>query len=311
VRPVPERAFYCVADAAYFPGLLAVVNSLRLAGHDDPVVVLDCGLEPAQRDRLAGHAELLAEPPGGEPVLLKWTAPRRRPADVMVLLDTDMVVVRSLEPLLALAAEGKVVAFADLLAERFDDGWADVLGVPTLEPRTYVNAGFLVLPGALAGLLERLEEIQELMPRGEVETPTGPREVFKFRDQDALNAVLAAEVPAEDVVTLERRLAPVQPYPGLRVADVARCECRYSDGEQPYVLHHLNEKPWLARTPPNPYSQLLARLLLGDDVAIRLSPEELPLHLRPGAAADVVRGALSLDWLATRAWFKLRLLAGR
>src|SRR5262249_59149004 len=121
------------------------------------------------------------EASGVGPVLLKWTAPRRRPADVMVLLDTDMVVVRSLEPLLALAADGKVVAFADLLADRFDEGWADVVGRP-VERRRYVNAGFVVLPGLRAARLERLEEIQERMPRGRVETPTGARKVFKFRD---------------------------------------------------------------------------------------------------------------------------------
>jgi hypothetical protein len=36
VRPV---AFYAVSDSAHFIGLVALVNSLRLAGHTEPLLV--------------------------------------------------------------------------------------------------------------------------------------------------------------------------------------------------------------------------------------------------------------------------------
>ena len=42
-------AFYCVADSRYFPGAVGLVNSLRLVGHREPILVLDTGLTDAQR----------------------------------------------------------------------------------------------------------------------------------------------------------------------------------------------------------------------------------------------------------------------
>ena len=42
--------FYTVTDAEFFPGTVALLNSLRLVGHREPLVVLDNGLTPEQRD---------------------------------------------------------------------------------------------------------------------------------------------------------------------------------------------------------------------------------------------------------------------
>src|SRR5207247_2090347 len=103
------------------------------------------------------------------------------------------IVVRPLTPLADLAAEGKTVVFADLNPNRFQEEWAEVLGVASLPRRTYVNSGFLALPraGGLE-LLERLEGLQRRMPLGTLAGPDGRRRrPFKYPDQDALNAVLA------------------------------------------------------------------------------------------------------------------------
>ena len=95
-----DTAFYCVADSRYFLGAVGMVNSLRVHGHSDPVYVLDCGLDPDQRDLLAPHATLVPAPSEAPPWLLKTVAPLRHPAEVMVLIDADMIATRSLSELI-------------------------------------------------------------------------------------------------------------------------------------------------------------------------------------------------------------------
>jgi hypothetical protein len=307
---VPPCAFYVVGDARFFPGVVALVNSLRLVGHDEPIVVLDCGFEERQRRVLEREAALLEPPAGGHPAFLKWVAPLERPADVMVLVDSDMIAVRSLAPLVARAAAGRVVAFVDLDPHRFREEWRDWTGVASLPRRTCANSGLVALPrsGGLE-LLELLQEVQERLP-----LETGPADELGpliYRDQDVLNAVLGAHRAEDDVELLEQRLAPCPPFYGLRVVDERSLECRFRDGAQPFVLHHIDAKPWLALTPPTPYSRLLPRLLLADDVAVRLEPDDLPLQLRPGLLPALVRGVVELRWLATRSRFKLRLALSR
>ena len=43
MRPGSDYTFYTVADARFWLGAVALVNSLRLVGHKEPVVVLDLG----------------------------------------------------------------------------------------------------------------------------------------------------------------------------------------------------------------------------------------------------------------------------
>ena len=62
-----DTSFYCVADQRYFPGAVALVNSIRLVGHREPIVLLDCGLTPAQRRLLEPEVELVTRPPGTPP----------------------------------------------------------------------------------------------------------------------------------------------------------------------------------------------------------------------------------------------------
>src|SRR5438105_1515503 len=115
---VDTRAIYCVVDAQFFLGAVATINSLRLCGHREPIFALDCGLESWQKRLLTREATVTAASAGGAPHLLKHVLPLAEPAETMILVDTDIIVTRSLEPLIAAAAE-KVVAFADVL-DRFD-----------------------------------------------------------------------------------------------------------------------------------------------------------------------------------------------
>ena len=102
-RPV---AFYAVSDSAHFIGLVALVNSLRLAGHTEPLLVADCGLEGWQRRLLAPHADVRTVPKGALPHLQKGVLPLEESAAVMVLMDADLIVLQSLAPLLDEAAKG-------------------------------------------------------------------------------------------------------------------------------------------------------------------------------------------------------------
>lgn len=103
--------FFVVADARYWIGSVALVNSLRLAGHEEAVVVLDAGLSPPQCRRLEAAAEVVAAPaPVREPFLAKWLLPLVREASMPVLVDADLVVTQSLAPLLAEIERGCVVA---------------------------------------------------------------------------------------------------------------------------------------------------------------------------------------------------------
>src|SRR5688572_10941684 len=109
----PRAAFYCVSDEHYFLGAVAMINSLRLLGQTEPIFVVDCGLRMAQRELLAAEAAVLTAPGGSPPVLTKTLAPLRHPADVAILIDTDLVVTRSLGGLIERASKGRVLAVDD------------------------------------------------------------------------------------------------------------------------------------------------------------------------------------------------------
>jgi hypothetical protein len=274
-------AFYAVADARHFVGLAALVDSLRLVGHAEPIYVADCGLTGGQRRRIEQHATLVDAPPSTAPHLAKTAAPLAHPADVMVLIDADVIVTRPLTPLLERAREGKLVVVADTI-DRFDERWSEILGVREVARRPYVNSG-LVVTGRAAGerLFERLRAGGEHVDLERTYIRNGSSDdPFFFLDQDVLNGIVAG-LPDDEVEILEHRLAPFPPFSGLEV-DEATLRCSYADGVEAFALHHILHKPWLAPTRWGAYSRLLVRLLLADDVVLRLEPHELPLRLRPG-----------------------------
>jgi len=51
----------------------------------------------------------------------------------------------------------------------------------------------------------------------------------------------------------------------------------------------MDHKPWLEATEPGVYSRLLTRLLVADDVAVRVPERQVPLRLREGWAAALER----------------------
>ena len=282
--------FYCVANDAHFVGLVGLLNSLRLTGNDAPLFVADCGLTSVQRKRLAPHVVLVEVENHGPPHLTKWAAPLVHPAEVSVLLDVDMIVMRSLDPLVA-AAHDRPLVFADPLWHRFDERWGRLLDLAPLRRGTYFNAGVIALPARRAAeLLPIVATAQRLIDTDEMWINGGRSEnPFYFGDQDVWNAVFAARLAPNELLVFEQRLAVHPPFPRLRLYDEQRLDCRYPDGAVPFFLHHIGPKPWLAQTRPNIYSRLLTRLLVGDDVTLRLQRSELPWRLRGHATGEAGR----------------------
>ena len=297
VRPV---ALYAVANERHFLGLVALLNSLRLQRHEEPLLVADCGLADWQRDLLAPHVEVVTVARELPPHLLKPVLPRERPAKTMVLLDADLIVLRPLGELLGGAAA--VFAFTDPVAHRFHPEWSSLLGLPPLRPGPYLNSGLLVLSGTRArAILELVAEKQELVDVAGTRDRGGrPESPFYYADQDVWNAVLASSLEPSELALLPADLAPHPPFRGLHPAAGGDLRFAYADGREPFVLHHVDRKPWLAATRMNAYSRLLPRLLLGEDVALRLEPAQVPARFRPGARAALARAGVEAGALAYR-----------
>jgi hypothetical protein len=295
-------SFYAVADRRAFVGLVAMLNSLRLAGHEEPLVVLDAGLEPRQRELLSAHATLLPAVGGSVlPQLLKTQGPLHRPADVMVLLDADLVVTAPLSPLVEAARSGRCALVGDPVRDRFYAEWGEVLGLGAHRREPYMNAGIIALPRA-PGL-----EILELAERGQAHVDErrsmlaagSPDNPFYFLDQDVWNAVISAMTEPDGLEVLEPRLAPHPPFRDLRVLSELPPRCAHVDGTQTLALHHVGRKPWLKPTRRNAYSRLLPPLLLTPGLTLTLAPKDVPLRFRRGPLATVERARqelLALGW---------------
>jgi hypothetical protein len=291
---VTATAFYCVADDRYFLGAVGLVNSLRLVGHDEPLHLLDCGLTAGQRELLGAEVVIHPAPEGSPPWLLKTVAPLREPAEVAVVIDTDIVATRSLSELIDSAREGRVVAFRDR-QQRFFAEWGELLGLGRSRSRPYVSSGFVALGGSLPDrVLRLLDSSRDVVDfertfwrRNERDYP------FLYADQDVLNAILTAEIDPADVEALDNRLAPNPPYRGLRVEDERALRCAYRDGTEPFLVHQYVRKPWIEATYDGVYSRLLRRLLIGGDVAVRVPREMVPPLLRAGVGGRARRAVVN------------------
>ena len=294
-RDSSQAAFYTVADERYFLGAVGLINSLRLVGHNEPIYVLDCGLTPAQRQLFATQADFVANESDTPPWLLKTVAPLAYPSPTMALLDADMIAARSLMPLLDSASGGSLVAFRNR-DDRFVDSWGTLIGAAHPARRgPYLSSAAIVADYSATEVLARVHELRGLV---EFELTYWRRNVagyaFTFADQDLFNAILATEQPPRPVEVLDARLAPTPPFDGLRLVDANTLRCTYEDGAEPLLVHHHVVKPWLEPTAHGVYSRMLRRLLIGDDVAIRVPPRELPLRFRSGLRSFAARERTNL-----------------
>ena len=308
-----EVSFHTTSDASFFVGTVALLNSLRLTGNEGPLVVLDIGLAPRQRAVLAEHCRIIPGPPGAasNPWFLKPLAADEA-AEIVVFLDSDVIVTRSLDPVISLAREGRLCAAADPDYLRWFAEWQHLLGLPRPPRRSaYVNAGFVAFsqrrrPELLPAWRDACRRALDLRADSALELSglsPGHRAGFGHPapladgDQDVLNAILMSEpAPARTAVLAASEVAYRSDLGRVHVLDPASLAC--TNRRRPLSLVHCNGTPkaWESSAwsivRDDAYLQLLRRVLLPQDVALRVEPRDLPVWLRSDAAGHAVRRAL-------------------
>lgn len=315
-------AFYCVCDSAQFLGLVGLINSLRFAGHDEKIYVLDRGLAPWQREILEPEAVLMFSPNDGVPVEVQQILPLECPAEVMVLLDVDIIVTENLGALVTQAARTqKPVLFLNDRTDRFHQEW-EALGFGPPVPHRYLTAGQFVLPaGSGAAFLHMLADgLQRIdVSQTHANPMIRPEQPFYYFEMDILNAMVGTVLAFDDFTVADRTAVSYWPFEGLNLVDAGRLECMSSDGHQPLMLHHIMAKPWNGLVAPNVYSHMLSRLLVVDDVSLQVPADAIPRRLRTGWAAALVGRSISLRlslrsrirWLRNKARSALRAASSR
>lgn len=292
-----EVTYYTVADSRFFPGLVALLNSLRLTGNGGKITVLDRGLEREQRTLLAGHVEIVQLPEDLRtqhawsvkpyPALLK-------PRGIIVVIDSDIIVTRNLEDVTALAQEGKICVFPDPDEGRFFSEWEQLCDLSNPPRRqTYVNSGFVALSA------ERWDDLLRRWWMGSAQLPPDVSEPLRNRDQDVLNALLMSEVPREMIAELPGDEVAYPTWQRVTVNDTETLTCIHR--ERATTLLHYDEsgkaKPWERRAwlkvRRNAYVQLMPRLLFGADVTLPLPREAAPIWLRTSAVGRAALRVLS------------------
>lgn len=278
-------AFYSVADSAAFLGVVALINSLRLVGHQEPFLLLDCGLTDKQRAVLEPHVAVIRSAAETAAPAAKAVLPLTEPANVMLLLDADIIVTRHLGDLIARCSKGKIVVFPNDLPDRVFREWSH-LGLGTPRSQTYVNSGHLLVPDTFRDTV--LQQLATHLASVDVRrTFVGaghPSDPFYYLDQDVLNAILSTAIAPDAIDVVDAAFVAYAPFNGLR-CDPRTLRCHDGAGNEPYLLHHILRKPWSSAMPESAYSILLRRLLHGEDVAVRLPEHLIPLRLRRGRLA--------------------------
>jgi len=291
--------FFTVSNARYFVGTVALVNSLDLTANGGEVVVLDAGLTDSQRARLDSHVTLVSVPHDVSinPLLLKAYPATLAPTGVVVVIDSDIVVTGPLARILEQAECGSICVFPDNSPDRWFSEWAELfeLAAP-LRRQTYVNSGFIAFSAERwPELLARWESACRRIPTPSTRAGGASRHTPLWDgDQDALNSIMMSELPEHAVSLLPAAEAPCGQGERrqIEVLDVERLACVHRGCKTVLVHACGTAKPWqpegwVKRIWQDGYVSLLPRVLLADDVPIRLATGELPLWLRPGRLARV------------------------
>ena len=294
-------AFFAVTNSRYFPGSVALLNSLRLTGHDHELVFGDCGLTHHQRALLASESHLVHIDDDGarDPVLLKTFPAGLGFEGLVVIIDSDMIVTDSLNEVLTLAARGMICAFVDPEADRRFPEWETLFGLaqPPRE-QEYVSSHFATWSTVhWPQLLGRWRELCERVPpEATLAHGAANNEALSQGDQDALNAVLMTEVPREALHLLADEERPVWRNTRVRVLEESTLTCEF-DGHRTKLLHaDGSRKPWQSRVwwriRHDAYVRLLRRLLFANDVAVSVSRRDVPIWLRPGVVGTACLSSL-------------------
>jgi hypothetical protein len=306
----PPIRFFTRADSSFFLGLLALVRSLRLQGHTDPITVLDLGFTAYQRSVLSRQCHLVRVDGTAErhPWFVTPYPYLLHAEGIVVYIDCDVIVTSRLDDAFAAARRGMVCAAPDT-AQRWFAEWGPIFGLEEpLRRQVYVNSGFVALSTAhFPDLQRRWWECCDHMAQ-QFGSPASERtNPIALPDQDSLNALLMSEVPAGRVEVLPERAMALGKHELARttVVDLRRLECQYA-GQRTTLLHHYGRpKPWERNAwrnlRPTAYVRCLRRLLSQSDVALTVDTRIVPAWLRPGGG-----GALILYVLFGMSWIRRR-----
>jgi hypothetical protein len=305
-KAAESATFYTVSNQRYFPGTVALLNSLRLTGNPGELVVLDVDLASRQHALLEPHCTLVKAPDDvtSNPLLLKAFPAQLDPNGIVVIIDSDIIVTGPLSHLLADAKLGRICVFPDSQLDRWFGEWEDLFGLAA-PPRgqTYVNSGFVAFSVARwPGLLKRWRTACESIPPPLTRAGGAPRDTPLWDgDQDALNAILMSEVQGDALSVRSSVEAPSvhADRRRMRILDRQRLTC-VLDGRASAFVHSCGSpKPWepdgwQRELREDGYVRLFPRVVFGNDVTIRISPADVPLWLRPGALAHVASRGLDV-----------------
>ena len=294
--------YFTVSDASFFPGVVALLNSLQLTGNNPRLVVLDLGLRSDQRQLLGAHARVVQVPArvSGNPLLFKPFPHLLQPEGIVVIIDSDMVVTRSLGDALTHAEAGKICLAAEESQEQrwFPEWQKEFALAAPLRRDIYYNSGFVALSTEhWPEFLGRWWEACQSIPIEQTRARGGAwDQPFWDGDQDAINALLMSEVPPGTVATVPQHVTDVMLR--VRVRDRATLACT-DRGHPTTILHHTGTpKPWRReawmRVRRNPYVVLLPRLLFPPDLPLRLPADQVPPWLRAGLRGDMLLRLLSV-----------------
>lgn len=304
--------FFTITDSRFFVGTVGLLNSLRLTGNDEELVVLDRGLTPEQRERLNPHVTLFDLPDEIEAsaYAVKPYPARMDVGGIVVVIDSDVIVTNRLEPYYRAAGDGKICMFpSHFSAEwRFFEEWSEIFGLaaPLRRDQPYLAAGYLAISmEKWPSFFERWWKACELLP-----TPPPPRDdtsPLGQLDQDALNAILMSEIPAdaiEELPAFEFNLSLV------KVVDEKTLACRDASGAVPLLHTTRSPKVWQpegwrhVEGITRAFVRLMPRVLFADDVPLNLSRREVPVWLRGGIPSRVLARTISaynhMPWVLRR-----------
>ena len=298
---------FTIGDDGFFPGVAGLINSLRALGYPHRMVVADCGFSAWQRQLLEPHATLLplARDAVKNPQQYKAFASLVQPRGTVVAIDSDIIVTGRFDDMLAAARDGRIAVFPDPEERRWFAEWQDLFAL-ALPPRrqVYVNSGFVVFSATRwPHLLERWwNACERIFSNPTIREGAARDHPTSQSDQDALNAILMSEIPAEAIAYQDARAMVFRwDFERVRVEDAAALRCSF-DGARVVALHAVaGPKPWQPgaageASSHNAYVRLLRQLLVAKDAAVKIPANELVAWLRPG-----VSGRLRLE---SRGWWR-------
>ena len=295
-----EVRFYAVSSARYFPGVVGLLNSLRITGHQHQLVVGSVGLTAQQKAALTEHCRVEEIPVGAKsnPLLYKPFPYLLNPDGIVIVLDADIIVTSSLKRIFKQAEEGKICVFPDPGGDdRWFVEWESLLQLSSsLRHQRYINSGFVAFSTAhWPNLLHRWWSACQLIP---------PSRTFGYNDlnddpllwgdQDALNAILMSEFPEDALAIFPMEEGPTSSAmrKAGEVIDTQSLACTYQGHRVMLFQSTSSPKPWeftgWKRVWKNPYVILLSRVLSGTDVALKIPKMDLPIWLRSGRRSNLV-----------------------